>query len=103
MMRRFTLKPKSKEQIERWQEIAVHGEAIASVMNSPGWSAVEESQQVFLRLRDLTLRTPSVPESARHDAAVEWNALDGFFRELRQRVREGNKAREALAKAQPIQ
>lgn len=103
LLGRFNRGPVTQEKIDHWTEQASHGEAIERLMQTSDWGAVEEAQQVFMRLRDQALRAPSTPDAARHDAAVEWSALDGFFRELRVRVREGRAARERLAQAPKVQ
>ena len=87
-------------QIARWQALDEHGAKLEALMGRPEWVAVEERRQVAQRLRDLTLHASEATEAVRLKAATEWQAIDGFFRDLRLAIREGQQARHALAKVQ---
>ena len=67
---------------------------------SAGWAALLERKAVFQRLRDLLMHSASASPEAKQMACTEWNAVEAFFREITQAIREGQKAREALSKVQ---
>ena len=70
-------------------------------MKLPGWAVLEAAKAHYQQQADAVLHTPSLDEKTRFRAAVEWAALESFFRELRMRVREGQQASAALQKVQP--
>lgn len=96
--RRWTLGSNAKEQIARWQALAEHGDQLAALQASSGWTALQERKAVFQRLRDLVMHSASATAEAKQLACAEWNAIDAFFREITQAIRESQKAREALSK-----
>lgn len=100
LLRRWSLGPAAKDKIERWQELAQTGEMLASVLSSPAWQAVLDAKGYYQARADTIMRHHSLPEATRLQAAIEWATLEGFFRELTNRVRHGRQAREALAKVQ---
>lgn len=101
LMRRWSLGPASTEKIARWEALVAHGEALERLTTSPDWAALVERKDVYLRMRDLLLHTPSASDDARRQAALEWNALDAFFREVTRSMREGQQANTALSKVTP--
>ena len=100
-LRRWSLGANAKEKIAQWQELDQTGADLATIMASPAWASIEEAKRFYQEKHEACVRTPSMSEDARLKSAIELATLDGFFRELRNRVREGQKAREALAKVQP--
>ena len=98
--RRWTLGSNAKEQIARWQALAEHGDQLEFLKTSRNWDALLERKAVFQRLRDLIMHSASATAEAKQLACAEWNAIDEFFRELTQAIREGQKAREALSRVQ---
>ena len=100
VLRRFTRSRSKDEQLARWNAYDEQGAALERLMASDDWKVLEGRKEVYLRLRDLVLHTPRTSEEARRQAGIEWNTLDEWFRDLRQCVREGQKAREMLAKIQ---
>lgn len=97
---RWRMGPDATAKIEHWQRIEEHGRQLEAALTSPAWVAVEQRREVYQRLRDAVMRSPSASHEARQQASVEWNAIQEFFRELRLMVREGQQARKALHKVQ---
>jgi hypothetical protein len=97
-MRRWALGSGGAKKIECWQELEQSGTALERTMASPGWHVVETAKQYYQAQADRRMHTPGLAEQIRFQASVEWATLEAFFRELRTRVYEGNKAREALTK-----
>ena len=97
-LRRWSLGPEGPQQLERWQAVEAHGAALQRLLESPDWTAFQEAVAVHQRLRDLALHAPQTSDEARKLAALEWQTLDQFVRDLRRRVKEGQHAREALSK-----
>lgn len=100
LLRRWSLGPKAKDQLATWQELEETGQQLAALMALPGWQVVERVVTYYKRKAEVTTRMPDVPEAARLRAAIEWQMLDVLFRDLRERVYQGQKAREALSKVQ---
>ena len=102
ILRRFSRSRTKDEQVARWKAYDEQGAALERLMALPEWRIVEERKEVYLRLQDIILHSPKQSERDRLQASIEWNALQDWFRDLRECVREGQKAREALAKIQVV-
>lgn len=100
LLHRWSLGPWAKEKIERWQELAQTGLELQEVVASKGWDAVLEAKSYYQSRADAIMHTHSLSDDARKQASIEWATLEGFFRELTNRVHHGQQAREALAKVQ---
>ena len=100
LLRRWSLGPKAKDKLQTWHELDETGHQLAEIMALQGWQVVECVAAYYKRKAELTTRLPDLPEAVRLRAAIEWQALDLFFRDLRERVYQGQKAREALSKVQ---
>ena len=100
LLRRWSLGKKAKNQIESWQELEATGSSLQELMSHPGWAIVEKVCGYYKRKNELAMRVPELPESQRLRAAIEWNTLEILFRDLRERVYQGQKARESLSKVQ---
>lgn len=96
LLRRFHPSRATAETRQRWQALKEQGEALGRLMASPDWPFLEARREVFMRLRDMVLREVTSSDDARREAAMERHTLEQFFREVRQAVREGQKASEAL-------
>ena len=98
LLRRWSLGPKAKDKIQTWQELDETGSQLAEIMALPGWQVVERVVAYYKRKAEVTTRLPDLTEAMRLKAAIEWQMLDVLFRDLRERVYQGQKAREALSK-----
>lgn len=100
LLKRWSLGKKAKNQIESWQELDATGSSLQELMSHPGWAVVEKVCGYYKRKNELAMRIPELPESQRLRAAIEWNIIETLLRDLRERVYQGQKAREALSKVQ---
>lgn len=100
LFRRWSMGPDAASQIERWQTLDQTGADLEAIMASPAWASLEAAKRFYQDRAEQTVRMPSMSEDARLRAAIELATLDGFFRELRNRVRTGQQARTALSKVQ---
>ena len=98
LIRRWSLGSKAETQIATWTAMDESGAALEAVLALPGWGVVEQCKRHYQAEAEARMRTHTLPEPVRFQAAVEWNTLEALFREVRIRIREGQKAREALAK-----
>lgn len=96
--RRFRLSEDVNEKIRRLEEIGKHAACLDRLISSDDWKALDERKQIYQRIREIKLRLLDITDQERRELAVEWNAIDSFFREIRQIVREGQRATETISK-----
>lgn len=100
LLRRWSLGPKAKDQIESWQELDSTAASLEDLMSREGWGIVEKIASFYKKKAELAMRMPDLSESQRLRAAIEWNMLETLFRDIRERVYQGQRARKSLSKVQ---
>ena len=70
LLRRWSLGPKAKDQLQTWHELDETGHQLAEVMALPGWQVVERVAAYYKRKAEVTTRLPDLPEAVRLRAAI---------------------------------
>lgn len=87
-----------EERLESLKTLAASGRRLSELMDHPGWTEVLEAKEHYQSLATMACRNPEHPEAIRFRSAVEWATLEGFFKELRLRIKRGEQAQEKVDK-----
>ena len=80
------------------QELAASARRIEDLTNHPGWKDVLEAKEYYQSLSDRKTKYPALSDHDRFQAAVEWAAIEGFFKEVYGRIQRGRAAEEKLVR-----
>ena len=80
------------------QELVSSGHRLQTLLDSPGWADVLEAKAFYQSRADWQAKALTGTDQQRFQAAVEWSALEGFFKELYRRVRSGEEAARKLSR-----
>ena len=84
------------DQVARLKSLASSAERIESLLQHPGWRDVLEARVFYQGNADNATKNLRVTDAVRFQAVCEWSAIEGFFKELNERVRRGREARKKL-------
>lgn len=96
--KRWSLWKVPTEDVARLKELSASAARLEALMQQPVWTEIVEAKLFYqdnARGRILSLATD---DRTRRDAVVEHQALEGFFAELKLRVKRGKEAEEELRK-----
>ena len=85
-----------EEDIERLKSLASSATRLENLQSTEGWNDIVDAKLYYQSLHDNVTKNPNLDEKVRFRAACEWATLDGFFREISNRIRRGREAREKL-------
>jgi len=96
-MMEFGLSVGSSEDLKRLGRLSEAGRRLEQLAESEVWKDLEAIRFYQQEIADHTAKSVGTDDRRRFQAAVEWSAVESFFKEIRLRIHRGKEAQRILS------
>ena len=85
-----------KEPEEKIKEKASRGQKLSVIVNSAEWAEILLVKEYMQENAGMVAVSLGISDHQRHEAAVQFSTIEVFFKEISQRIKDGEKASKEL-------